>query len=157
MPAPVYVPFPITAFNINVVGTGAGGHNTHNVIESLGTMPPATGMPVFTSPNRPNVTGVAQLFINGIFDNGTILVTPSGITEANYATSGSPYVDQLFFRQNPNDIYILVSDATTFGWPTASGIGSIVDGYSALQSNAFTLPTGVVRGVHLIGSGFIYG
>lgn len=128
-------PFPSSAWNINVIGSGvAGGALTY---EQLGTMPPQTGMVVLKEgyPISP------PWKIQSIDPNtGLLVVGPSG-------ASGQ----QLWIRNYPNEVYVGVYEAAKWAWPT--GAGCVV-----LKNQYLTPPSGAVRGTDLSpGGGFYYG
>jgi hypothetical protein len=135
------MPFPSSAYNINVLGTGVaqGGNNLQGqTISKLGTMPPQTGMPVFFS----NYPISPKRYIQQI-DQNTGLVT--------VAISGAAG-EQLYQRSNPWEVNIMLSDAKPYAWPTGAGC-------IPYQANSvFTAPTSTVRGESFLpGTGLIYG
>jgi hypothetical protein len=137
------MPFPATAWNINVISSGApqGGNNLQGTtFEQIGTMPPQSGMPVYLNPTYRGF-GPPQ-FVQAIDPwYGFITVAPSGTTDPSI----------LQFRQYPHQVFILLADALHYGWP--SGANNVV-----LKNIPFVAPTGAVRGTDLLpGGGFIYG
>jgi hypothetical protein len=126
--------FPSTAFNIQVIGSG-----NNAAPEKVGTIPPATGMPVYIAgfPYTP------QRFILQVDPNtGLVTVGASGATgdALSYAT-----------RNNPWEVNVWINDAKGYAWPT--GVNNTI-----YANTTFVQPTSQVRGFSFLpGTGLLYG
>lgn len=130
-------PFPATAWNVNVIASGLTAQG--NTIERVGSVPPATGMPVFydyfaVTPPR---------YIAAIDQNtGLLTVAVSG-------ASGQ----QLWFRNYGWEVNVWSNIAQGYGWPTGAAC-------IKYQTQGFTQPytTAPVRGTDFLpGTGFLHG
>ncbi len=137
-------------------GRTSSGNVIGNTVFGVGSMPPQTGMLVYS--NRFPATGVYLAQITEIYDDGLILVGLSGVNSVTYASSGAPATDQLMNRRNPADVYVWASDAAAFGWPTVTGCVTMFTNSSVPSGFGSTTSPGPVRGVSGPGgTGLIYG